>query len=97
MDNASFHRSPDVEQACARARVKLVFLPPYSHHCNHIEESFAELKAFIKKLWMVFEANPRFEFEAFLGWCVVEVEARKTSVCDHFHNAGVTIEERDDE
>lgn len=61
------------------------------------EEFFAELKAFIKKHWMVFEANPNFEFEAFLGWCVDEVGARKARAHGHFRNAGVTVEERDDE
>jgi transposase len=67
IDNASIHRSPEVAALCARTRVKLVSLPPYSPNFNPIEEFFTELKAFIKKHWMmVFEANPEYEFEAFL-------------------------------
>ena len=54
VDNASFHRAEEVEEACARAGVKLVYLPPYSPDFNPIEEFFAELKAFVKKHWHVF-------------------------------------------
>lgn len=48
MDNASFHRSEEMEQMCAEAGVELVYLPPYSPDFNPIEEFFAELKNFIK-------------------------------------------------
>ena len=48
MDNASFHHSEQIEQRCSEAKVKLVFLPPYSPDLNPIEEFFAELKAFIR-------------------------------------------------
>jgi len=34
---------------CNEAGVQLVFLPPYSPDLNPIEESFAELKAWIRK------------------------------------------------
>jgi transposase len=34
---------------CNRSQVLLVFLPPYSPDFNPIEESFAELKAWMKK------------------------------------------------
>jgi hypothetical protein len=93
MDNASFHRGPEIETACARVGVKLVYLPPYSPDLNPIEEFFAELKAFVKKHWRVFEENPEYEFEAFLEWCVDEVGGRKASARGHFRNAGVTIQE----
>jgi transposase len=49
MDNASFHRTPRIEQMCRDAGVKLVYLLPYSPDLNPIEEFFAELKAFIKR------------------------------------------------
>ncbi|RYC79043.1 hypothetical protein BFJ63_vAg18078 [Fusarium oxysporum f. sp. narcissi] len=48
MDNASFHRSPVIEQMCEDAGVKLLYLSPYSSDFNPVEEFFAELKAFIK-------------------------------------------------
>jgi transposase len=38
--------------------VKLVYLPPYSPDLNPIEEFFAELKAFIKRNWHVYEEDP---------------------------------------
>lgn len=34
---------------CEIADIKLVYLPPYLPNLNPIEESFAQLKAFIKK------------------------------------------------
>jgi hypothetical protein len=49
MGNASFHYTERIEQMCADARVKLVYLLPYSPDLNPIEEFFAELKAFIKQ------------------------------------------------
>jgi transposase len=49
MDNASFHRTAQVEQLYYKAGVKLVYLPPYSLDLNPIEEFFAKLKGFIKK------------------------------------------------
>jgi transposase len=48
MDNASFHRSNGIEEMCTEAGVKLVYLPPYSPDLESIEESFSQLKAFIK-------------------------------------------------
>jgi len=95
MDNASIHRDPEIEAAFARVGVKLIYLSPYSPDKNPIEEFFAELKAFIRKHWMVFEANPEYEFKTFLEWCVDEVGGRQASARGHFRNAGVTIEEYD--
>ena len=67
MDNASFHRIERIKQMCHAAGVKLLYLPPYSPDLNPIEEFFAELKAFIKKNWTVYEENPKQGFRAFLG------------------------------
>lgn len=93
MDNASIHRSPDIEAACGRVGVKLIYLPPYSPDKNPIEEFFAELKAFIKKHWIVFEANTEYEFKAFLEWCIDEVGSRQASARGHFRNAGVDLQD----
>jgi len=78
---------------CNEAGVKLVYLPPYSPDLNPIEEFFAELKAFIKRNWKVFEDNPEQGFSAFLGWCVDVVGAKESSAKGHFRHAGLTIEE----
>ena len=49
---------------CRDIGVELVFLPPYSPDLNPIEESFAELKAWIKKNRRL--AEDCGSFEAFL-------------------------------
>lgn len=93
MDNASFHRSDRIEQMCSAARVKLCYLPPYSPDLNPIEEFFAELKAFIKKNWKVYEEGPEQDFAVFLEWCVDMVGDNKKSAKGHFRNAGWNVEE----
>lgn len=93
MDNASFHRTEGVRQICLAAGVKLVYLPPYSPDLNPIEELFAELKAFIKRRWLVYEENPGQGFNNFLEWCVDVVGAREKSAEGHFRHAGWNIEE----
>jgi transposase len=57
MDNASFHHTERITQMCYDAGVKLLYLPLYSLDLNPIEEFFAELKAFIKRNWHIYEGN----------------------------------------
>ena len=95
MDNASFHRTERIEQICAEASVKLLYLPPYSPDLNPIEKFFAELKAFIKKQRHEYEDNPHQDFKLFLEWCVSMVGSRKQSVRGHFRHAGWIIDETD--
>ncbi|KAI7977485.1 hypothetical protein EIK77_000540 [Talaromyces pinophilus] len=77
MDNVSFHHSEGLEQQmCSDFGVKLLYLPPYSPDLNPIEEMFAELKAFIKRNWKVYEEDPDQGFDDFLEWCVDTVGAR---------------------
>jgi hypothetical protein len=75
--------------------VKLLYLPPYSPDLNPIEEFFAELKAFIKKHWKVYEENPGQDFAVFVEWCTDMVGGMETSAKGHFRHAGWTIEELD--
>lgn len=93
MDNASFHHSGRLEQMCSDFGVKLLYLPPYSPDLNPIEEMFAELKAFIKRNWKVYEEDPDQGFDNFLEWCVDTVGARTKSAEGHFRHAGITVEE----
>jgi transposase len=93
MDNASFHHSERVEQLCADAGVKLVYLPPYSPDLNPIEEFFAVLKAFIGKQWHEYEENPEMDFKVFLEWYIDAVGSRDGVAKAHFRHAGVTVEE----
>ena len=92
MDNASIHRTSEVEEACEQAGVVLVYLPPYSPDKNPIEEFFAELKAFIKKQWYVYEEDVSLEFPSFLEWCIEEVGSRTTSAYGHFRHSGIAID-----
>jgi len=66
MDNASFHRSDTIDQLCAEASVKLLYLPPYSPDLNPIEEFFAKLKAFIKRNWEYYAGLFQKNFGKFL-------------------------------
>ncbi len=93
MDNASFHHTKRIEQMCCDAGVKLVFLPTYSPDFNPIEEFFAELKAFIKRHWGIYEENPQQGFDNFLEWCIDIVGRKKNSTTGHFRHAGINIEE----
>jgi transposase len=52
------------------AVVKLVYLPPYSPDLNPIEEFFAELKAFIKRNWHIYEGNTEQGLDTFLECCI---------------------------
>jgi transposase len=78
---------------CRDASVKLVYLPPYSPDLNPIEEFFAELKAFIKRNWHIYEENLEQGFNSFLEWCIDVVGSKKTSARGHFRHAGLIIEE----
>ena len=94
IDNASFHRSNRIEETCADAGVKLVYLPPYSPDLNPIEEFFSELKAFIRRNWRRYEEDTERGFGAFLEWCIEVVGSREQSTVGHFRHAGVVVEGR---
>ena len=49
MDNASIHHSEELSELCARYGVILLYLPAYSPDMNPIEQSFAHLKAWMRK------------------------------------------------
>lgn len=71
---------------CSDTGVKLVYLPPYSPDLNPIEEFFAELKAFIRRYWSLYEDNPDQGFDNFLEWDVDTVGSREESAKGHFHS-----------
>jgi transposase len=93
MDNASFHYSDRIEQMCLDKGIRLLYLPPYSPDLNPIEEFFAELKAFIRRKWTIYQDEPERDFGAFLERCVDTVGAKKQSARGHFRHAGILIEE----
>jgi transposase len=93
MDNATIHHTEQIEQMYRNAGVKLVYLPPYSPDLNPIKEFFAELKAFIKRNWHIYEEKPEQGFNNFLEWCINVVGQKKNSARGHFRHAGLIIEE----
>ena len=70
MDNASFHHAQEIKQLCDAAGVRLEFLAPYFPQDNPIEEYFAELKAYIKLKWHLYEQGEILGFEEYLKWCI---------------------------
>lgn len=50
MDNASFHKRADMQEAVTHAGHTILFLPPYSPDLNPIEHKWAQAKALRRKL-----------------------------------------------
>jgi transposase len=53
MDNASFHRKKKLRKL-ARGKVRLLFLPPYSPDFNPIEQSWANMKRYLRSYLKTF-------------------------------------------
>ena len=49
MDNCSIHYSEELIEMCQRKGIHLVYLPAYSPDFNPIEQSFAQLKAWMRR------------------------------------------------
>jgi hypothetical protein len=87
LDNASIHKNPRLQQLCDDAGVLLKFLPPYSPDYNPIEATFGDLKAWIKRNYMLAA-----DFEVFGGFLDFAVQqACKGSMEGHFRAAGYII------
>jgi transposase len=55
LDNASFHKSKEIDSLFEKSRINLLYLPPYSPDLNPIEKKWAQLKAEFRKhvnLWI---------------------------------------------
>ena len=50
MDNATFHKQAEMQDALATAGHTLVCLPPYSPDLNPIEKKWAQLKSLRRKI-----------------------------------------------
>jgi transposase len=78
-----------LEKLCHDAGVVLEFLPPYSPDFNPIEESFAEMKAWMRKNYALQE---NYEcFESFLELAVQYMAARAGN---HFRSCHIHIPEQ---
>jgi transposase len=93
MDNASFHRSANIDRMCAAAGVITLYLWLCSPDLNPIEEFFAQLKAFCRRYWPIYRNMVGPDFRGFLQWCVEEVGSDKKSARGHFRHAGIILDE----
>jgi transposase len=93
IDNASIHHAfaDRLETACKAKGVWLRFLPLYSPDFNPIEESFNDLKSYIRRHYRRKIAQfPN--YQAFLEWAVVSSGSgarAATRAKGHFRNAGI--------
>jgi len=93
MDNASIHPSfrMRLENACRAKGVWIRYLPHYSPDFNPIEESFHDLKVFIRSNYR--QNIARFaSYQEFLEWAVVTNGSGDTAMARaraHFRNAGI--------
>jgi len=72
---------------CDAASVKLELLPPYSPDFNPIEEAFAEMKAWMRKNYVLQSTYDT--FEGFLGAAVMYM-SRKAG--NHFRSAHIAMD-----
>ena len=49
IDNINTHHSLYIKKLCAKARVRIEYIPPYSPNLSLIEESFSALKAWMRR------------------------------------------------
>ena len=71
---------------CADAGVVLAFLPPYSPDYNLIEEAFVELKAWMRKNYLL--QNNYDEFDGFLEAAVCHMA---TKAGNHFRSCYIEM------
>jgi len=70
-----------LQKLCSNAGVLLTFLPPYSPDFNPIEEAFAELKAWMRKHYLLQESYDTFE-----GFLETGVRFMASKAGNHFHS-----------
>lgn len=63
---------------CAKAGVRLLYLPPYSRNSNPIEEFFAELNAYIKKASLNTKRFPAKGFMPSFGGVYIKLVRNRT-------------------
>jgi transposase len=93
MDNASVHvsRQEALKSICRRKGVWIRFLPPYSPDFNPIEESFGDMKAFIRRTYRG-ERHKHDTYQYYLEWVIRKVgtgadAARRARA--HFRHASI--------
>ena len=87
LDNATIHKSAELRNMCEEKGVLLKFLPPYSPDFNPIENTFKDLKAWIKRNYML--AADFNDFGNFLEFAVGQCKGLHARA--HFRDAGYIV------
>jgi transposase len=87
LDNASIHKSAELRCMCEEKGVLLKFLPPYSPDFNPIENTFKDLKAWIRKNHVL--AADFDDFGDFLEFAVGQCKG--SNARQHFRHAGYIV------
>jgi transposase len=61
LDNASFHKSMEIDNLFKKSRINLLYMPPYSPDLNPIKKKWAQLKAKFKKYSSLWTFNKGYE------------------------------------
>ena len=69
LDNASFHRKPVLRFLAAVAKIRIIFLPPYSPDLNPIEKKWANLKQWLRDNVSRFKFLEDAIYEYLEHWC----------------------------
>ena len=88
LDNASIHKSARLQELCERSGVILEFLPLYSPDFNPIEATFKDLKAWIRRNYML--ASEFKSFKNFLEFAIGQAYGIHAEA--HFRNAGYIVD-----
>ena len=97
MDNAPIHSGPELQQLCDEKGVRLEFLPPYSPDLNPIEETFHELKAWMKKHRKLAEEYADQDlFEIFIS-IGVEAVVSRVAARGYYRHAGWSVNDLNDD
>jgi transposase len=99
MDNCRIHKSPVIQEICDTYDIQLEFLPPYCPEFNPIEQSFHDLKAYIRKAYKP-QGGSYDNFYDFLATALRErgrgPEAARRARA-HFRHSGYNIVPAEDE
>ena len=77
-----------LQQLCDNADVVLEFLPSYSPDFNLIEEAFAEMKAWMRKNYLLQES-----YETFEDFLEIAVQYMAAKAGNHFRSCHIIIPE----
>jgi transposase len=93
MDNASVHHESQdrIIEAYRRRNVWIHWLPPYSPDFNPIEESFGDMKAYIRRTYRK-ELGKYSDYREYIEWVVRKVgtgDAAARRARGHFRNTGI--------